>query len=301
MKPKVSIVVPTLNRCDTLTRVLPTLANQTVSDDTIEILLCDTGSTDGTLEMVDRLGLSNLRVLRAPGVSRGPARNLGIRSARADLVLFNDADILASPQLVERHLDAHARRPCSAIVGCEVRVDSLEDYGALTAVAGARRGGVHPRRTLHPAWKRRLPWFFFLTGNASVERDALVRAGLFDDRFTAYGHEDLDLGYRLQRGGVRIRYEAAAISYHWHPETLEARLGKMEASGRATIRMYRKHHDRRILWRMGINPITWGMHSLLGGRPALGGWRQRAESSPLARAVALQLAYLSGAKAEWTA
>lgn len=305
MNPKVSIVIPTLNRCDTLAHVLPTLANQTVSRDWFEILLCDTGSTDGTLELVAHLGLSNLRVLAAPGLSRGPARNLGIRGAKADLVLFNDADILASPQLVQRHIEAHARRPGGAIVGCEVRIDSLEEYEAACGNAPRDRAdGVQPagrrrRRTLHPAWRRRLAWFFFLTGNASVGRDALERAGMFDERFTAYGHEDLDLGYRLRRNGVRIRYEPTAVSYHYHPETLDTRLEKMEASGRATVRMYRKHHDRRILWRMGINPATWAMHSLLGGRPALGRWRQRAQSSALARTVALQLAYVSGAKAEW--
>ncbi len=309
MNPEVTIVVPTLNRCDTLAHVLPTLANQTVPPDKIEILLCDTGSTDGTLDLISRLGLPNLSVLTAPGLSRGPARNLGIGRARASLVLFNDADILASRQLAERHLETHARWPGSAVVGCEVRVDSLEEYDALSRAHQERRRSERPevrrsgrrisRRTLHPAWKRRLPWFFFLTGNASVSRDALLRAGMFDERFTGYGHEDLDLGYRLRRDGVRIRYEPGAVSYHWHPETLDARLEKMEASGRATVRMYRKHHDRRILWRMGVNPVTWRLHSLLGGGAGLDRWRRRAGRSALARTVALQLAYMSGVKAEW--
>ncbi len=292
MNPKVSIVVPTLNRCEMLARVLPTFARQSFPPDGFEILLCDGGSTDGTFELIGRLALPNLRVLACHGLARGPSRNVGIRCARAPLVLFTDADILADRELVARHVAAQERQVGAAVLGCEVRVDSQQEYEAACA-------DLRARRVLHPPWRRRLPWFFFITGNASVARDTLIHVGLFDDRFVAYGHEDLELGYRLRRAGVRLCYEPTAINYHWHPETLGARLEKMEASGRATIRMYRKHKDRRILWRMGVNPIAWGLHSLLGGAPATARWRARAERSTLARSVALQLAYGSGAKAEW--
>ncbi len=292
MKPAISVVIPTLNRCDALERVLPSLADQTLPTDGYEILLCDAGTDDATAQLASRLRLRNARVLACPGLARGPSRNAGIRCARAGLVLFTDADIVAEPDLLERHLRAHERHPDSAIVGCEVRVDSLEE---LQAVRADPRG----RRTLHPGWKRRLSWPFFVTGNASVSRDTLVRVGLFDDAITTYGHEDLELGYRLQHRGVAIRYEPDAVNYHWHPETLHARLAKMEASGRATVAMYRKHRDVRVLLRMGVNPVSWGVHAVLARHGGIERWRRRAEASPLARTVVLQLAYVSGVKAEW--
>jgi glycosyltransferase involved in cell wall biosynthesis len=288
----VSVVVPALNRCGTLVHVLPTLAAQTVPAGAYEILLCDGGSTDGTFELVERLALRNLRLLPCPGRTRSTSRNVGIRSARGDLIVFNDADILAERDLVARHVRAHAEHPGSAVVGCEVRVDSLEEYDVA-------RADPHARRTLHPPWRRRLSWLFFLTGNASVLKETLVRVGMFDARLTAYGHEDLELGYRLQRHGVHIRYEPSAVSYHWHPESLDARLAKMEASGKATIAMYRMHRDPRILLRMGVNPLTWGIHRLLGGDARRSAWRRRADSSGFARRVILEMAYLSGAKAAW--
>jgi len=289
---RVSIVVPTLNRCDTLAHVLPTLAAQTFPAGGYEILLCDAGSTDGTFDLIEWLAVRNLRVLPCPGLARGPSRNVGIRCARGDLILFNDADILADADLVARHVRAQGDHPGSAVVGCEVRVGSLDEYEAA-------RADPRGRRTLHPAWRRRLSWPFFVTGNASVSRETLVRVGMFDERLTAYGHEDLELGYRLQRHGVRIRYEPSAVNYHWHPESLDARLAKMEASGRATIAVYRMHRDPRILLRMGINPVTWGIHALLRGDEAQSAWRRRANSSGFARRVILETAYLSGAKAAW--
>jgi glycosyltransferase involved in cell wall biosynthesis len=291
MTPRVSVVVPTLNRCDRLEYVLPTLASQTLPADEYEILLCDAGSTDGTFDLVARLGLPNLRVVACPGQARGPSRNAGIRAARGALVLFNDADILADRELLARHAQAHVGGAPVAVVGCEVRVDSLDEYRAVQR---------HPRlrRTLHSGWKRRLSWLFFVTGNASVRRDALVRVGLFDEQFTAYGHEDLELGYRLEQSGVRIRHEPRAVNYHWHPETFEARLAKMEASGRATIKLYRKHRDWRILLRMGVNPVSLGVHGLLpaNGR-VVAACQARGDICAACRGIALQHAYLTGVKA----
>lgn len=291
MVPVVSVVVPTYNRCETLEHVLPALAGQTVSAAAYEILLCDTGSTDGTADLVCRLAIPNLTVVRVDGGERSHARNAGIRVAQGVIVLFTDADIIADSRLVEEHTRAHELYPATAVVGWESRVDSLTEYRDVMAAP-------ERRRRLHPARARRLPWYFFLTGNASVERDLLVKAGGFDDTFTGYGHEDLELGYRLQRMGVAIVYHPAAVNYHWHPETFATRCEKMEMAGRATVRFYRKHRDWRILLRMGVNPVSLALHALVprNGR-VLRACHARSEASGACREIALQHAYLTGVKA----
>lgn len=293
MNPTVSVVVPTLNRCDTLAHVLPTLAAQTVAADAFEILLCDTGSTDGTKALVARLGIPNLTLVEIEHGERSVARNAGIRRARGAIVLFTDADILADTRLVEEHVRAHAAHPGAAIVGWESRVASLEQYRQVAA-APERRHRLHAPRV------RRLPWMFFLTGNASAARDVLLRVGSFDETFTGYGHEDLDLGYRLRRMGVPIVYQPAAINYHWHPESFAVRCSKMELAGRATVRFYRKHRDWRILLRLGVNPISLGLHALLpsSGR-IVRACAARADDSAVCREIALQHRYLTGVKAAW--
>ncbi|RPJ59144.1 MAG: glycosyltransferase, partial [Acidobacteria bacterium] len=215
LTPLVSIVVPTLNRRTTLEYVLPTLASQTFDPASYEVLVCDAGSTDGTKELVASIGIRRIRLVASERNGRSAARNAGIASARGELVLFNDADILADARLVEEHLRAHALHPRSAVVGCEVQVDSLEQYRQASRDP-ARRRRLHPHR---PS-RRLLPWWFFLTGNASVRRDAVLAAGGFDESFSGYGHEDIELGYRLERAGCRIHYHHAAVSYHWHPQSL---------------------------------------------------------------------------------
>jgi GT2 family glycosyltransferase len=284
----ISLIVPTRNRRETLAHVLPTLARQTADPATYEILLCDYQSADGTRDLVAESSVPHVRLLQADRPGRSAGRNAGLAAARGRFVLFTDADILADAGLVEEHLRAHDRFPGSAIVGCEVRIDSLDEHRDVAANPSRRR---HP----HGAARRRLPWWFFVTGNASVEREAVVRVGGFDESFSGYGHEDLELGYRLARAGLPIRYHAAAVDYHWHPEPLDDRAAKMRLAGRSTIRFYRKHRDWRILARMGVNPFSLAWHRVLrpDGR-TLGACRARAERSPLCRAIVLEHAYLTG-------
>src|SRR5215469_9984201 len=190
---EISVVIPTYNRLDTLRHVIPTLLEQDVPRDSYELLVCDSNSSDGTAEFLASASAEHGNVRHLPGAysGRAAARNAGIAAARGEIVLFNDSDILASPDLLSAHLRRHREPARVAVVGWEVQVRDLEDYAF-------KRDHPDARGHLHPPSRKRLSWLYFLTGNASVPRADLQRVGGFDESFTGYGHEDLELGYRLQ-------------------------------------------------------------------------------------------------------
>lgn len=288
--PFVSIVIPTFNRRATLEHVLPLLADQTYPADGYEILLSDSGSTDGTREMVESMGIPNLRFISGENKGRSGARNRGIREARGEIILFTDADILADPGLVEAHVRAHQSECGIAMVGCEVQVNTLDEYNH------ARK---HPeaRRHLHGDKPKDTSWLFFLTGNASVRKDDLIEAGMFDEDFTGYGHEDLELGYRLQRMGLRIRYNPAALNYHWHPVPFDECCRRKELSGISTVRFYRKHCDPGIKLLLGVNPVSMFLHRFATPEGRLLRYcRARAGKPGICREIVLQFHYLTGVK-----
>ncbi len=288
----ISVVIPTYNRLDTLQHVVPTLLAQDLARDRYEILVCDSNSTDGTAEYLARVSseAGNVRHLPAAYGGRAAARNAGVAAARGRIVLFNDADILAAPDLLSWHLRRHDERAHIAVVGLEVQVRNLDDYAH-------KRDRPEARGSLHPATRKRLSWLYFLTGNASVERVDLLRVGSFDESFTGYGHEDLELGYRLQRAGVEIVYEPEAVNYHCQDVSVGDQKEKMKLAGRSTVRFYRKHPDYRVKLNLGMTPVSLGLHSLLTRVPSvLGYFDARADRSKFARELVWQYYYVSGIK-----
>jgi glycosyltransferase involved in cell wall biosynthesis len=300
---EVSVVVPTFNRLETLRTVLPRLLDQSLGPEAYEIIVADSASTDGTADFIDALAGDGARLRRITGAfgGRAAARNAGIAASRAPVVLFTDADIIPSHDLVERHAERHraSRGARLAVVGCELQVRSLADY---------ERQRDHPdaRRPLHPAARRRIGWLYFLTGNASVRREDLMDVGCFDESFTGYGHEDLELGYRLEKSGVEIYYEPLAINYHWHPVGYQEQIGRMELAGRSTVRFYRKHPDFAVKAMLGMTWLSLALHSVLQAAGPLRAAIERAASSQefprkntwpfVARQIAYQYHYVTGIK-----
>jgi glycosyltransferase involved in cell wall biosynthesis len=287
-----SVVIPTYNRLDTLAHVIPTLLASDLAPERFELLVCDSNSTDGTAEYLARVGAEHPNVRHLPGSysGRAAARNAGIEAALGEVVLFNDSDILASPDLLSRHLEHHRRRRGIAVVGWEVQVRNLDDYAR-------QRDHPEERRHLHPPSRKRLSWLYFLTGNASVRRADLVRVGRFDESFTGYGHEDLELGYRLQKAGIEILYEPRAVNYHCQDVGHGDQTNKMRLAGRSTVRFYRKHPDFAVKLNLGMTPVSLGLHALLTRTPyLLGYFDKRAAESKFARGLVQQYYYVSGIK-----
>jgi len=59
-----------------------------------------------------------------------------------------------------------------------------------------------------------IPWVFLVSGNFSVSSEMLQQVGGFDENFTGWGLEDIELGYRLHRNAARFVYEPNAVNYH---------------------------------------------------------------------------------------
>ena len=104
--PSVSVIVPTINEESCLTRCL---AAVTVTD-VREVIVVDGGSTDDTLSIADRFGVT---VLQSP---RGRARqmNVGAEAADGDILLFLHADCVMPQGGIVRLRAAMSESPCPA-------------------------------------------------------------------------------------------------------------------------------------------------------------------------------------------
>jgi glycosyltransferase involved in cell wall biosynthesis len=108
MTPRVSIVLPTYNRADTLGRAIESVRAQTWQD--WELVIVDDGSTDATRDVLAGVSDSRVRVLSQANQGVAAARNRGLREARGGLVAFLDSDDEHTPhhlELAVSFFDAH--------------------------------------------------------------------------------------------------------------------------------------------------------------------------------------------------
>jgi peptidoglycan/xylan/chitin deacetylase (PgdA/CDA1 family)/GT2 family glycosyltransferase len=205
VNPDLSIVLATHNRRSMLQRCVEALGRQTQDPSTFEVVVGDDGSSDGTVEMLRGLGTEfTLTPLDLGKVGRAAARNAAIEAARGRICLVIDDDVIAEPELVAAHLEAHRDE---RIVGIGRLAQAPPDGRDWYSAQFAQTWNEHFDRLEG----RAVDWTACYAGNLSAPREALLEAGGFVERAAG---EDLDIGYRLSRAGCAIRYLPRARALH---------------------------------------------------------------------------------------
>lgn len=259
-----SIVIPTYNRLPILQKCLTALERQTLTDSKVtgyEIILVDDGSTDGTLDWVaqNQHQLPHVQTFAQEHQGPSAARNLGVQKAQGDTIIFIDSDLVVT----ERFLQAHA----DALVKGEKQLgsDRLFTYGWVINTCNFENPTSEPYKITDYSAA------YFATGNVAIAKKWLEQAGLFDTRFQLYGWEDLELGVRLKKLGLKLIKCPEAVGYHWHPpfnlEQLPRLIDREMQRGRMGVLFYEKHptFDVKMMIQMTqLHRLLWGLLSLGG-------------------------------------
>jgi len=231
-----TILIISWNQRDFLVRLVEQCLDQEFDPRDYEVIVVDDGSTDGSQEWLNEQTDPRLRpLLSNDRVGRAASRNRGILAARGRVVIMIDGDHTIQRDFIRRHLELHESQAC-AVVGKSDFVDH-PDFRALNHyLNGGGAVKLPPGSTL--------PGRYFLTRNCSVPRDVLLKIGMFDEDFTAWGGEDLELGVKLEEAGVPILACPEALAVHHHLRPLDALLENLYRYGREGIPILVDRHPR---------------------------------------------------------
>ena len=237
-RPQLSIVVPTYNRRQILSRTLPSLLGQECVGTGYEVIVVVDGSTDGTLTMLNRAEWgSRLQVIHQPNRGLAAARNRGASAARGEILLFLDDDMMVDRDLAAIHVEEHGIASRRVVLGALGLAEGVRRSFLKEGVAAWSRD--MERRLSTSGYRLRFDdWSF---GHASISRTLFLDLGGFDETFVSYGNEDYDLGLRLTRRGVEARFVQRAVARQIYDKTFAAWLRDVYCVGQADVTLAGKY------------------------------------------------------------
>ena len=240
MPARARVIVTTYNNLSLLRRALRGYLRQTTTD--FGLSIADDGSTEETgaflREFAREAAEHGIDVDHAwhedRGFRRAAISNAAVRRTQGEgLLIFTDGDCIPPAYFVERHLAVH--EPWSFHVAGAYRLseeasagitEADVDTGRFETIGRPEHDAALQRLRRKSFWgtlfrQRRRPKVLGL--NFAMDRDLFFALNGYDERFTAYGMEDTDLGDRAMRLKPRARvknlYTVNDVFHLWHPSS----------------------------------------------------------------------------------
>ncbi len=226
---KISVVVSTKNRSNLLRELIKSIKKSTFKN--YEIIIVDASSK--------KRDIKGVRYIHAPEVNLSKARNIGIRTAKGDIIAFTDDDC----EVDKNWLTEIAKSINDQIVCCTGRtITHTKFINELFEKNFGFDKGKHTR-----IFNKNIlfnPWSIGSGNNMAFRRDVFTKIGYFDENFgmgTEYPTEDIDMFYRILKKNYRIIYNPKAIIYH--KDKIKDVNKTAYQYGLGSSALLKKHHD----------------------------------------------------------
>lgn len=268
---RICAVVPCYNATESILRCLDSLLSQKLgASSSLEVIVADDGSSDGTADLVKRTYGERVRTISL-GQNRGrsSARNAGAAATDAEILLFIDADCVAANSDLVRSHQASIEGGVDVSFG-DVKTPGDGFWARLQEDAAAARR----RRARHgETW-------WFTTANVAIRRETFDAVGGFDPVFNRHGFEDRDLFLRLLSHGARAMLTENAVVFHEGDVSLARTCSSFLAAGQHSSYEFSRRHPeayRRLAfgkldcrlhpWLRHLDRVAWPVARRLARMP----------------------------------
>lgn len=211
--PKIAVIVPCYNEEQTVSKTLDSLLALNYPKNLLSIIAVDDGSRDTTFSILERYQREHgIRALKKENGGKWTALNLGLSETDAELLGCLDADSYVEPGALIEIIRGFEEDPSAMAMTPAIKV--FLPKGALGLMQKAEyEFGILLRRAFADAGAQ-----FITPGPFSFyRREVFTAVGPFRHGFNT---EDLEMGLRMQRAGMRIGNAPRALVWTSAPKTL---------------------------------------------------------------------------------
>ena len=187
----IDVIIPAYNASEYIAKTIESVLAQTLLPN--KIIVVDDGSTDDTIEVVEKFKSDLIEVISIPNGGVSKARNVGIHASNADFIAFLDADDLWEPEKLSAQAQALELHPHKKAVYSYAIM--INESGTVTQNAPSYKNTPYPPGGIP---EKLLFEFVNISGSASsvmVEANTLKSTELFDEKMNFA--EDIDLWLRI--------------------------------------------------------------------------------------------------------
>ena len=268
--PSLTIAICTKDRPHSLARCLEGLKKTKLQfspiPSAIEILVVDNAPSDPrTLDLVS--SLSEVRYVCEPRPGLNFARNRALKEAGGQLLAYLDDDVVVDSGWLSGLQEAWFQNPAAgAFTGMVLPYELVSEAQIIFEQRGGFRRGFQkkcytqtlPGDPLYPL----LPWIFGTGANMAFQREILLKLGGFDEALDTGaplpGGGDLDIFYRVIRGGYSLQYEPEYLVFHQHRRDMKSLRDQYWSWGLSFMafvaKSYRTEHTYRFKF---IRVLLW--------------------------------------------
>lgn len=232
MKIRFSVVLPIYNGEKTVSSVLDKLI-ELLANYTREIIIIDSGSTDGTMDIIDgyrkRYSFFRVKKIKKKDFSHGGTRNLGVKMAKGEFVCFiSDDAIPQNKDFFKYYLEDFAiNRKVVAVCGKNVAYPDTPIFQKLEYDCRwdlvdryANKQGLLVQRLDKPFIpflpENYLTWYFFSNTSSCYKRDFLLKHPFPNVTYA----EDMLMGKQIIENGYWKVYDRRPYVIHSHSFSL---------------------------------------------------------------------------------
>ncbi len=262
--PLFSIIVVNYNGLSFLKGCFDSLLGTTYPS--VEILMVDNGSTDGSVPFVER-NYPQVKLIKSPtNLSYSGGNNLGIRHASGDYIVLLNNDTEVTPGWLEPLAEEFASD--RTIAACQPKILMMTDRSSFeySGAAGGYmdwfgypflRGRIFDViEQDHGQYQNQVDLFWTSGAAMAIRKSVLDEIGLLDEDFVLH-MEEIDLCWRMHLMGYRLRARPDAVIYHFGGGTLgRDQVAKLYYNIRNSIFMLLKNVSaRRLFWVLPIRSL----------------------------------------------
>jgi succinoglycan biosynthesis protein ExoA len=246
----VTVVMPIRNEAQYIERALLSVLAQDFGLETMEIIVADGMSTDGTREIVAALQshYPNLHLIDNPGRIASTGLNAAIRRARGKIIVRVDGHCEIATDYVSRCINHLAEENITG-VGGPVETVGEDRFSAAVALAMSSNFGVGGS-AFRTVKDRSL--IVDTVAFPAYTRDTIVRAGFYDTELVR--NQDDEFNYRLNKLGGRILLASDIRSRYYSRSSARALWRQYFEYGYWKVRVMQKHPGQ-MRWRQFVPPM----------------------------------------------